>query len=112
MSVTLQVEQEIAIVRPSGRLDAHTAPSLGAILAEQVLRSPYIVVDMRDVHFIDSSALGILVQGLKRYRARGGDLMLAALQQPVRIIFELTRLNNAFPTYPDAEQACSAAAER
>jgi anti-anti-sigma factor len=110
MSVTYQIDQEIATVRPSGRLDAHTAPRLGAVLAEQVLQSPYAIVDMQDVHFIDSSALGTLVQGLKRFRARGGDLMLASLQQPVRIIFELTRLSDAFLIYPDADQARRAAA--
>ncbi len=64
-----------------------------------------LVVNLSEVNFIDSSALSTLVQGLKHCREKGGDLMLCNLQQPVRVIFELTRLDKAFGIYPSEQAA-------
>ena len=50
----------------------------------------------------------MLVQGMKRCRERDGDLRLCALQQPVRMIFELTRLDRAFEIYQSEEDAVQA----
>src|ERR671929_137943 len=55
----------------------------------------HVVVNLAGVKFVDSTALAALVRSMKRCRQQGGDLHLCGLQQPVRIIFELTRLDRA-----------------
>ena len=67
-----------------------------------------VVIDLAGVNFLDSAALATLVKGMKRCREHGGDLYLCAMQQPVRIIFELTRLDKAFKIFPDAASASGA----
>ena len=67
-----------------------------------------VVVDLSDVSFLDSTALSTLVQGLKRSRELNGDVRLCGLHQPVRMIFELTRLDKAFEIYISQEDAIEA----
>ena len=80
-----------------GRFDAHECPSLSAWidarLEEGTIR---LAIDLSDVTFVDSTALAVLVRGMKRARAAGGDLSLVRPSQTVRVILELTRLDRAF----------------
>ena len=68
------------------------------------------VVNLGGVSFMDSAALATLVLAMKRCRQAGGDLRLCNLQQPVRIIFELTRLDKAFDIYASETEALAQAA--
>ncbi len=100
---------ELAIIRPDGRLDAFQAPTLSGALAEHERANVrHIIVNMADVDFIDSVALSTLVQGLKHALQEGGDLYLCNVQQPVQIIFELTRLDKVFRIFDSEEAAVDA----
>ena len=52
-----------------------------------------------------NAGLSALVRLFKRVRGHGGRLGLAALQPPVRHVFELTRLERSFDVYPDVAEA-------
>ncbi len=100
---------EIAVLEPVGRFDAHNAPAVAEALTEA--RNSAIknaVVNLGQVNFMDSTALATLVQGMKHCRQVTGDLHLCCLQQPVRIIFELTRLDKAFDIYATEAEALHA----
>ncbi len=64
-----------------------------------------VLVDLRDVRFIDSSGLGALVSGLKNAISHQGTLKLSALQPQVKSMFELTRLHRVFDIYSNKEDA-------
>jgi len=99
----------VTILELDGRFDSHTVPPIREFLEEATLQKPaYIVVNLADVVFIDSTALSILVAGMKRARQLNGDLRLCNLQQPVRMIFELTRLDRAFEILAGEEEAIQA----
>jgi anti-sigma B factor antagonist len=112
------------VIRPGGeRLDLEVAPEFrGAVL--QLIKSGHrnLVVDLRDVAFIDSSGLGTLVSALKQLkvakdrrrvpRAGGsrrptarGDVKLANVQPSVAALLEIIRLNRVFSSYPSVEDA-------
>lgn len=63
------------------------------------------VVDLSDTEFIDSAFLGALVTALKRATARDGDILLVGLQQPVKAMFELTRLHRIFQIHETTQSA-------
>lgn len=97
------------VLRLRGRFDAHEVAPVAAWLAERVSAGRVrLVVNLDGVGFVDSTALGCLVQGMKRCRQGGGDLVLCSLRQAVRIIFELTRLDRAFSIRDTEEDALSA----
>lgn len=103
MSLTTRSQGNVQILELDGRFDAHIAPEVDAW--QDRATSPYVVVNLSGVSFIDSSALASLVRGMKRFRQQGGDLRICGLQQPVRIIFELTRMNKAFQLCNTEEEA-------
>ena len=99
----------VAILELAGRFDAYIAPRVAEWLEQVSTAAPaYVVVNLAGVTFMDSTALGTLVQGMKRCREHDGDLHLAGLQQPVHVILELTRLNRVFKTFPTEDQAIRA----
>jgi anti-sigma B factor antagonist len=105
MELTTRSVDNIAILELQGRFDAHEAHHFTDWLEQHFTSSAYIVVNLSGVNFIDSTAIGTLVQGMKRCRQQKGDLRLCNLQQPVRIIFELTRLNRAFAMFASEDEA-------
>ena len=95
----------IKVLTLTGRFDALTSPKVQSWLEDVSKYQPaQIVVNLSGVNFIDSTALSTLVAGMKRARQAGGDLRLCKLQQPVRMIIELTRLDKAFEIFPGEEE--------
>jgi anti-sigma B factor antagonist len=95
------------VVAPVGELDAYTAPELRERL-HGLAADPSVellVVDLRRVTFLDSSALGVLVGALRRMRERDRELRLVEPRPTVRRIFELTLLDRAFTLSPTLEAA-------
>lgn len=99
----------IIILEPDGRFDANEAENVRETLKQAVSTVPAkIIVNLKKVNFIDSSGLAVLVQGMKRAKDKKGKLHLCNLQQRVRIIFELTRLDRAFEIFADEKSAINA----
>jgi anti-sigma B factor antagonist len=99
-----------AVVALCGELDLADARAVESHLIAAVAASgPSIIVDLAGLDFIDCCGLGALVRVLRRTRAGGGDMSLAAPQQRVRKVLSVTGLINVFPVYPSVDQAASAA---
>jgi anti-sigma B factor antagonist len=54
------------------------------------------LIDFSDSSYIDSSGLGVLVSLSKKIRESGGTLRLAGLNEDLRTLFELTKLDTLF----------------
>lgn len=101
----------VVILEVAGRLDIYTMPPLQDWIANTLARPCYkIVVNMDATAFLDSTGLATLVQGMKLCQKMGGDLYLCCLRQPVRMIFQLTRLDKAFTIFAAEEDAVAALA--
>jgi anti-sigma B factor antagonist len=88
------------------RVDAHNSDELKDKLKNLFeTGSKNILVDLRDVRFIDSSGLGALVSGYKNAITHQGTLKLSTLQPQVKSMFELTRLHRVFDIFPTTEDA-------
>ena len=103
MQLSSDQSNSVSILRLAGRFDAHETQQVREWFQND--QSKQVIVNLSEVSFLDSSALSVLVQEMKRRRERGGDLILASLLQPVRIIFELTRLDRAFRIFPTEKEA-------
>ena len=96
----------IGLLALEGRFDAYEESQVRSWLdAEQAAGRSHLIIDLSGVNFIDSTALAALVRGMKLTREAEGDLLLCALRQPVRVIFELTRLDRVFPIFADVDEA-------
>ncbi len=96
--LTLHVKEE--------RLDAHNSGDLKAEMLRLFTEgNKNVLVDLKEVRFIDSSGLGALVSGFKNAISQQGNLKLSSLQPQVKSMFELTRLHRVFEIYPSTEEA-------
>ncbi len=64
-----------------------------------------IIVDIRDLEYIDSSGIGILIQTTKLLRAKGGDLILLNTPDKIHEIFKLVHLNDFIHKYQFKQKA-------
>ncbi|HEY8862940.1 MAG TPA: STAS domain-containing protein [Candidatus Dormibacteraeota bacterium] len=101
-----QADNGVTVVAPTGRLDVAGAPTLKDAISEALKNGePRVVLDMEGISFVDSTGLGSVIAALKQIRSSKGDLRLAAPNQQVRVVLELTTLDRVFPYYSSVEEA-------
>ncbi|HTZ08899.1 MAG TPA: STAS domain-containing protein [Acidimicrobiales bacterium] len=102
-------ERGVPVVTVGGEVDLATAPRLAEHL-EGLGESgaTTVVVDLTEVRFVDSTALGVLVAAMKRLRAGGGDLRLVVTEPHLAKVFSITGLDDVFAIYPTTADAVSA----
>jgi anti-sigma B factor antagonist len=89
-----------------GEIDLHVSPSVTTSLNQMIEKKPKrLVVDLSDVTYIDSAGLAALIQAMQKVEGYGGKFLLAGLQETVRSIFEISRLDQVFQIFPDADAA-------
>ena len=100
---------EHKVLTARGELDVATVPAFRAQLLPLVQAStPSVVVDLSDVHFIDSAGLRVIVDALTNARRRDGDLRLACPDASLRRTFEITGLDQVLAIHTSVEEATAA----
>lgn len=94
------------VVSPAAhRIDAAVAIQFKDSMREAVAPGvDRLVLDLREVEFIDSSGLGAIVAVMKEHSS-SVRLDLASLQPSVEKVFSLTRMDTIFKIFPTAEDA-------
>jgi anti-sigma B factor antagonist len=84
--------RDAAWLRLTGELDLTTAPQLASRLDEGLTRVRLIVVDLRELTFMDCTALAVIVAAHNRARCSERRLVLIRGPQPVDRLLKLTGL--------------------
>ena len=109
MELILHQQKNVNVIELSGSFDIYNASKVRSCMDQVALELPVnIVVDLAQVDFIDSTALATLIHGKKIARENQGDIRLSGLRQPVRMVFELTRLDKVFEILGNQEEAIQA----
>ncbi len=66
-----------------------------------------LLVDLKEVGFVDSSGLGALVRALTSSQKDGGETKLLHAGAQVKKLLEMTKLDSVFEIYDDEERAVS-----
>jgi len=89
-----------------GEIDLHVSPRIASSLALMIEDQPkHLVVDLSRVSYIDSSGLAVLIEAMQNVAQYDGKFALAGLQDSVRPIFEIARLDQVFRIFPDVDSA-------
>lgn len=92
----------------AGDLDAHTAPEFEAALeASLAAGDARIVADGAGLSYVSSAGLGVFMAFLEPARARGGDLVIAALPERVFETFDLLGFPEVFRFTPTVAEAAA-----
>ncbi len=90
MDIEQEKTGEVLVVAPSGRIDSTTSDTLDQALSRAVESGERrLLVDFDRVSYISSAGLRVLLVAAKRLRAERGALVLCALGEPVRQVFDL-----------------------
>jgi len=93
--ISVNVEQDRAVVALSGEHEAYTAEKLARQLAALLTEDVDVVVDLRQATFIDSTVVGVLIAAHRRAQDSGLDFVLRVGDEtgwPVRRLLEVTGL--------------------
>lgn len=87
------------------KLDAQSAPELRSYIVNIINNgSENIIIDLSNISFMDSSALGAIVSIMK-VLGGNGKLILVGVHGIVLDLFKLTRMDNVLNLYNDIESA-------
>ena len=97
---------DVHVLVPHGEIDALTAPTLGRrllqLVAEGIRR---VVVDLSQTTFIDSTGLGVLVNGLRQVGRGGGELVVVCPTERILRPFKATGLHRHLSIAKSREEA-------
>jgi stage II sporulation protein AA (anti-sigma F factor antagonist) len=79
-----------AVIVPHGRVDSGSAPELESnLLGHLRAGEKQLGVDLVSVEYISSAGLRVLLMLAKKLQSTGGHLVLCAMPESVRLVFEL-----------------------
>jgi len=98
---------DTTVVDISGRITLGEGSALLRTLVRQLLDQgrKFIVLNLADVSYIDSSGIGELVSSFTAAKKEGGELKLLNLTKKVHDLLLITKLFTVFDVHDDEEKA-------
>ena len=94
---TAQLGNDAFVVSVTGEVDMQTSSEIERELRQVLaLGGRSVAVDLVEVGFIDSTALGLLIRFQPRFRARGGELLIVSDDRRVLRTLEIIGLDRIF----------------
>jgi anti-sigma B factor antagonist len=95
----------VQIIEPKGILDGTKTREFCHQLDKSIeVGAQIILIDFQNVTFMDSSGLGALVKALKVANAADVELFLCSINDQIKMLFELTSMDNYFNIYNSREE--------
>ena len=108
MSFQVTKDNDVTVVDVDGQLIVGNRQELKQkVLDELESGERKFLIDFANTGYIDSSGLGVLVSLSKKIREQGGELRLASLNEDLRTLFELTKLDTLFQISESRDDAMS-----
>ena len=98
------------VVHLAGEVDLEHSPQIRKVLLAAVQQGCFVLVDMAEVNYIDSSGIACLIEALQEARKNGANLALIAVNPQALRVLELARLDTVFPIHADLTSAVRASA--
>lgn len=106
MTYEIEREGDVTVVSVQGELVVGNRRELkDAVLGRLDEGDRKFLVDFAEASYIDSSGLGVLVSLSKKIREKEGELRLSGLDEDLRTLFELTKLDTLFRIADDRAEA-------
>ncbi len=105
MDIEFRDYGEHKIIAVSGEVDLYNVSDLKkALFSVTDGKYPSVVVDMKNVNYMDSSGIGALVAGQKKIKAHNGKFALINIHDDVLNILKLATLDKFFKIYESEDE--------
>ncbi len=106
MKVQVRNAVDVTILDCTGEVDLYSSTRLREALMKSIQSGgPSVLVNMKDVGYIDSSGIATLVEALQLTRRTQTRFGLFALRSNARSVLELSRLHKVFNIFEDEREA-------
>nr|WP_128894571.1 anti-sigma F factor antagonist [Longirhabdus pacifica] len=94
LKVDIETNRQAVIVRLKGELDHHTASMVKQKMEEALDRenSCHIILSLKDLKFMDSSGLGVIIGRYKQVKDKGGKMVVCDINPQIYRLFEMSGL--------------------
>lgn len=111
MEIIEQQQDDAWIFRIDGRLDSNTAPDLETTVFRAIENGArHMVIDFEALAYISSAGLRVILKTAKDLKRLEGKLVLCAMQDYVREVFEISGFDTFLPIVPTTGEALRQAA--
>jgi anti-sigma B factor antagonist len=96
LNYSISEGKDLNIISLSGDLDLHLAPDLRKVLINQIKAKNNLVLNLKDVSYLDSSGIACFVEALQLSRKNNLQFRLSNISHAVHKVFALARLDTVF----------------
>jgi anti-sigma B factor antagonist len=109
MNVIEEKQGPTATFKIQGRLDSNTSQGFEKQLFESISNgSRNVVIDFKDLDYISSAGLRVILKATKTLKRENGKVMLCCMQDYVKEVFEIAGFDSFLPIVPTVEEALKA----
>lgn len=107
MQVELVQHRNVLVTRLRGELDHHTSELVRIQLDEAIQKGQvnHVVLSLKDLAFMDSSGLGVILGRYKQIKGKGGKMVVCDMNPAVRRLFELSGMFKIVSVYDNERMA-------
>ncbi len=109
MTISVRETGAAQVVDVEGEVDLGTSPNLRKALFDLVGKKPKLALNMRELHYIDSSGIATLIEVLKNAQGQQTEFVLFGLSPAVQDAFRLTHVSRVFRIVETEDQALALA---
>lgn len=101
----LKMNDVLQVIEPTGILDGIKGNQLRREMGDIVEKGVAIVLlDLQNVSFMDSSGLGSILLACKTVRAAGAKFYVCSVNDQIRMLFELTKMERVLTPFANREE--------
>jgi anti-sigma B factor antagonist len=106
MEIIESKQNDISIYKLKGRLDSNTSPGLEQKLATAMENgATNMILDFENLDYISSAGLRIILKTTKDLKRSDGRIILCAMQDYVKEVFEIAGFDSFLPIVPSMDDA-------
>ena len=106
MEIRLRRSGQFHVVEIEGEIDFYSAFRLRNVVKKMIAKKiDHLIIDLEEVPYVDSSAVGTLVSVHAEAQKKGRSLHITGVQGSVKRAFELTRVTGSLPIVANLEEA-------
>ncbi|URA10950.1 STAS domain-containing protein [Thermospira aquatica] len=95
----------VVVLKISGEMDAHTAPQMDKALKEAIAQGNKIVLDVSQMTYVATAALGVLIANNNVVKTKGGKIVIAGMLDKIRKVFDTMGFSKVFPIASSVDEA-------
>lgn len=107
ITIDTEVKNQKLVIHIKGNLDVHNVHICEKPLMEKIRNNSekFAIISLKNVNFVSSAGLRILVTSLKICEEKGIELRISDMKDPVKKVFQLVDMQTLFHIYPTLSEA-------